>query len=163
MQVDRWGLPRQSRLLIVVALVDSTGTGLFLSGSVVFFTRSAGLSTIEVGLGLTIAGLCALVGLTPLGMLADRIGPRPAAVLMHLWRAVGFVGYAFVHDFATFVVVAIFVALPTRAVVPIGQMFVDRHVGSEFRIRVQAMIRSVYHIGFTLGALLTTVVIAIDT
>lgn len=163
MQMDRLGLPRESWLLIVVALVDSTGTGLFLSGSAVFFTRSAGLSTIEVGLGLTIAGLCALIGLTPLGMLADRIGPRPAVVLMHLWRAVGFVGYAFVHDFAMFLVVAIFVALPTRAIEPIGQMFVDRHVGAELRIRVMAVFRSVYHIGFALGALLTTVIIVIDT
>src|SRR5919197_600945 len=163
METGRLGLPRQSRLLIVVALVDSSGTGLFLTGSAVFFTRSAGLTTAEVGIGLTVAGLCELLALTPLGMLADRIGPKPAAVLMHFWRAVGFVGYAFVHDFVTFLLVACFVVPPTRAIEPIGQMFVDRAVGAESRMRVMAMFRSVYNIGFTLGALLTTIVLAIDT
>src|SRR6266540_2944652 len=132
------GLPRSSRLLIVVALVDSLGTGLFLSGSAVFFTRSAGLSTTEVGVGLTAGGLCALLTLTPLGMLADRIGPRAAAVLMHFWRAIGFVGYAFVHDFVGFMLIACLVMPPTRAIEPIGQMFVDRAVGAELRIRVMA-------------------------
>jgi MFS family permease len=163
MDVGRLGLPRASRLLIVVALVDSLGTGLFLSGSAVFFTRSAGLTTTEVGVGLTVGGMCALLTLTPLGMLADRIGPRPAAVLMHFWRAIGFVGYAFVHDFVTFLVIACFVIPPTRAIEPIGQMFVDRAVGADFRMRVMAAFRSVYNIGFTLGALLTTIVLAIDT
>jgi MFS family permease len=157
------GLPRAGRLLIVVALVDSLGTGLFLSGSAVFFTRSAGLTTTEVGIGLTIGGCCALLSLTPLGMLADRIGPRAAAVLMHFWRAVGFVGYAFVHDFVSFLLIACFVVPPTRAIEPIGQMFVDRAVGAELRMRVMAVFRSVYNIGFTLGALLTTIVLAIDT
>lgn len=163
MRIIGLGLPRESRLLIVVALVDSTGTGLFLSGSAVFFTRSAGLSTTEVGIGLTIAGLCALLGVPPLGMLADRIGPRPAAVLMHFWRAVGFVGYAFVHDFVSFLVIACVVGIPSRAIEPIGQMFVDRHVGPELRIRVMAAFRVVYNVGFTFGALLTTLVVAIDT
>jgi MFS family permease len=157
------GLPRQSRLLIVVALIDSTGTGLFLAGSAVFFTRSAGLSITDVGIGLTVAGLCALLGLTPLGVLADRIGPRRAAVLLHVWRAIGFVGYAFVHDFVTFLVIACFVGIPSRAIEPIGQMFVDRHAGPELRMRVMAAFRAVYNIGFALGALLTTVVLAIDT
>jgi MFS family permease len=163
MNVGMLGLPRESRLLIVVALVDSLGTGLFLSGSAVFFTRSAGLTTTEVGVGLTIGGLCALLCLTPLGMLADRIGPRPAAVLMHFWRAVGFVGYAFIHDFVGFLIIACFVVPPTRAIEPIGQMFVDRAVGAELRIRVMAIFRSVYNIGFTLGALLTTIILAVDT
>lgn len=163
MRIPGLTLPRESRLLIWVGLVDSTGTGLFIAGSAVFFTRGAGLSITEVGVGLTIAGLCSLLALTPLGMVADRIGPRPASVLLHFWRAAGFVAYAFVHDFTTFLVVACFVAIPTRAVDPVSQMFVDRHIGTELRVPVMAAFRVVYNVGFTLGALLTTVVIAIDT
>ncbi|HEV8559060.1 MAG TPA: MFS transporter [Actinophytocola sp.] len=163
METGRLGLPRQSRLLIVVALVDSSGTGLFLTGSAVFFTRSAGLTTAEVGIGLTVAGLCALLTLTPLGMLADRIGPKPAAVVMHFWRAAGFVGYAFVHDFWAFLAIACFVGIPSRAIEPIGQMFADRHVGPDYRMRMMAVFRAVYNIGFTLGALLTTLILAVDT
>src|SRR4051794_16952269 len=136
MAVGRLGLPRESRLLILAALIDSAGTGLFLSGSAIFFTRSAGLSTTEVGIGLTVAGLCALLALTPLGILADRIGPRAAAVILHLWRAGGFVCYAFVHSFPAFVLVACLVGIPSRAIEPVGQMFADRHVGPELRVRM---------------------------
>lgn len=163
METGRLGLPRQSRMLLLTGLVDSAGSGLFLSGSAIYFTRGAGLSTAEVGIGLTVAGLCALLGMTPLGMLADRIGPRAAAVLLHLWRAVGFVGYAFVQDFPAFVAVACFVGIPSRAIEPVGQMFVDRHLGKDLRVRMMAVFRVVYNVGFTLGALLTTVIIAIDT
>ncbi|HET9143351.1 MFS transporter [Actinophytocola sp.] len=163
MKADRFGIPRQSWLLLLVGLIDSIGTGLFLAGSAIFFTRSAGLSPTEVGVGLTLGGLCALLLLTPLGMLADRIGPRAAGVLMHLWRAVAFAGFAFVHDFGTFLLVSCLVAPPTRAIEPIGQMFVDRHVGAGLRMRVMSALRLAYNLGFTLGALLTTVILAVDT
>ncbi|MFL6145679.1 MAG: MFS transporter [Labedaea sp.] len=163
MAVARLGLPRESRLLILAALIDSAGTGLFLSGSAIFFTRSAGLSTTEVGIGLTVAGLCALLALTPLGILADRIGPRAASVILHLWRAAGFVCYAFVHSFLAFLLVACLVGIPSRAIEPVGQMFADRHVGPELRMRMMAVFRAVYNVGFTVGALLTTLIIAIDT
>src|SRR5262245_58207941 len=106
MRIPGLGLPAESRLLVWGGLVDATGTGLFIAGSAVFLTRGAGLSIAELGIGLTFGGLCGLLALTPLGMLAARIGPRPASVLLHFWRAVGFFGYAFVHDFTSFVVVA---------------------------------------------------------
>lgn len=163
MRIPGLGLPPESRLLVVVGLVDSTGTGLFIAGSAVFFTRGAGLSITEVGIGLTIAGLAGLLALTPLGMLADRIGPRPAAVLLHFWRAAGMFAYAFVGDFPTFVIVACFVGIPARAVDPVNQMYVDRHIGTELRTRVMAAFRVVYNVGFMVGGMLATLIIAIGT
>jgi len=163
MLIPGFGLPEESLQLVVVGLVDSTGTGLFIAGSAIYFTRAAGLSITQVGVGLTIAGLCGLLALTPLGMLADRIGPRPASVLLHFWRSVGFFGFAFVYDFPTFVAVACFSMMPARAVDPINQMFVDRHIGPELRMRVIAAFRVLYNIGFMLGGLLATLAIAIGT
>ncbi|MBB4912211.1 MFS transporter [Actinophytocola algeriensis] len=163
MRIPWLGLPARSGRLVLVGLIDSTGTGLFIAGAAVFYTQGAGLSIAQVGIGLTVAGLCGLLALTPLGMLADRIGPRPAAVLLHFWRAAGFVAFAFVHDFVTFLVVACVVGIPARAVDPVNQMFVDRHIGKEQRTRVMAAFRVVANVGFTLGALLATVIIAIGT
>ncbi|MGP3999314.1 MFS transporter [Streptomyces sp. 8N706] len=161
--MKRLGLPGHSRPLIVSSLVDSTGTGLFLSGSAVFFTRSAGLSTSQVGIGLTVAGLCGFLALPPLGMLADRIGPRAVSVLLHLWQAAGFAAYALVHSFPMFLLVACTVGIPAQAVQPIAQMFIERHAGKDLRMRLIAVFRSVYNVGFTLGALLTTVALTFDT
>lgn len=163
MRIPWLGLPARSGRLVLVGLIDSTGTGLFIAGAAVFYTQGAGLSIAQVGIGLTVAGLCGLLALTPLGMLADRIGPRPAAVLLHFWRAAGFFAFAFVHDFVTFLIVACVVGIPARAVDPVNQMFVDRHIGKELRTSVMAAFRVVANVGFTLGALLATVAIAIGT
>ncbi len=163
MRIPWLGLPARSGRLVLVGLIDSTGTGLFIAGAAVFYTQGAGLSIAQVGIGLTVAGLCGLLALTPLGMLADRIGPRPAAVLLHFWRAAGFFAFAFVHDFVSFLVVACVVGIPARAVDPVNQMFVDRHIGKELRTTVMAAFRVVANVGFTLGALLATVIIAIGT
>jgi MFS family permease len=129
----------------------------------VFFTRSAGMTAVQVGIGFTVASACGLVTMTPIGMLADRIGPRAASILLHYWRGVGFVAFAFVHDFTTFLVVSCFVGIPTRAIDPVSQMYVDRHIGKDLRVRVMAVMRVVYNLGFSIGGVLTTLILVVDT
>jgi MFS transporter len=156
-------VPRESRLLVFIGLVDAVGTGLYIAGFAVFFTRSAGMTTVEVGIGFTVANACGLVMMTPIGMLADRIGPRAASILLHYWRGVGFIAFAFVHDFVTFLAVSIVVGIPTRAIDPVSQMYVDRHVGKDLRVRLMAVLRVVYNLGFSIGGLLATLIFVIDT
>jgi len=156
-------VPRESRLLVFIGLVDAIGTGLYIAGFAVFFTHSAGMSTVEVGIGFTVANACGLVTMTPIGMLADRIGPRATSILLHYWRAAGFTAFAFVHDFTTFLVVSCFVGIPTRAIDPVSQMYVDRHIGKDLRVRVLAVMRVVYNLGFAVGGLLTTVILVVGT
>ncbi|GAB1510478.1 MFS transporter [Actinophytocola sp. KF-1] len=163
MRLPGLDVPRESRLLVFIGLVDAIGTGLYIAGFAVFFTLSAGLSTTEVGIGLTIANGCGLVMLTPIGMLADRIGPRAASILLHYWRGVGFVGYAFVHDFVSFLVVSTFVGVATRSIDPVSQMYVDRHIGKDKRMRLLAVMRVVYNIGFSIGGLFATVILVVGT
>src|SRR5262249_58689599 len=66
---------RVGRWLALAALIDSTGTGLFMTGSAIYFTRVVGLSAAQVGLGLSVAGLVGLLGSVPIGVLGDRFGP----------------------------------------------------------------------------------------
>jgi len=163
MRIPGLDVPRESRLLVFIGLVDAIGTGLYIAGFAVFFTRSVGLSAIDVGLGLTIANACGLVLLTPIGMLADRIGPRAASILLHYWRGVGFIAFAFVDNFAAFLVVSCFVGIPTRAIDPVSQMYVDRHIGKDLRVRLMSVMRVVYNIGFSVGGVLTTVILVVGT
>ncbi len=163
MRIPGLDVPRESRLLVFIGLVDAIGTGLYIAGFAVFFTRSAGMTAVEVGIGFTVASACGLVTMTPIGMLADRIGPRAASILLHYWRGVGFVAFAFVHDFTTFLVVSCFVGIPTRAIDPVSQMYVDRHIGKDLRVRVMAVMRVVYNLGFSIGGVLTTLILVVDT
>ncbi|MGF7235300.1 MAG: MFS transporter [Frankia sp.] len=146
--------------LLAIGLVDSIGTGLYLAGSAIFFTTVVGLSTSQVGLGLSLAGLVGFFLQAPLGRLADQVGPRRMLIALNLWRAAGFVSYVFVHDFVAFLVVATFLGAPEQANYSVNQALSEQVVGPEKRIALVARVRAVYNIGFTGGALLAAVAIS---
>jgi len=53
--VHRWLPERAAKVLAINAFVGTVGTGLFLTGAVVYYTRVIGLSTQQVGAGLAAA------------------------------------------------------------------------------------------------------------
>jgi MFS family permease len=73
---------RSGGALLLVGLVDATGTGLYLAGSALFFTQIIGLSAAQVGLGLSVAGVLGILSPIPFGKLADRWGPRAVLLLL---------------------------------------------------------------------------------
>ena len=73
---------------------------------VLYFTRVMHLSSDEVGLGMTIAGLVGLIAGVPIGDLADRYGPRVVVRATFLVSFFTTVGFLLVRDFAAFVAVA---------------------------------------------------------
>lgn len=151
------------RRLVLLTLVDSVGTGLFLAGSVLFFTRVIGLSTGQIGLGLSLAGVASFVSLVPTGVVADRWGAQPALVALQAWRALWFAAYTAVAGMAGFLVVAIALGAAERPTVPITQAVVAAAVEDTERVRTLAVMRSVRNVGFALGAALATLVIAANT
>jgi MFS family permease len=73
------------------------------------------LSSNEVGLGMTIAGLVGLIAGVPIGDLADRYGPRVVVRATFLVSFLTTVGFLLVRDFAGFVAVATFDMLAMNA------------------------------------------------
>lgn len=142
--------------LLLIGLIDSIGTGLYLAGAAVFFTRVVHLGAAEVGVGLSVAGVLGLAAQPLIGWTADRLGPRRMLIALHLWRAAGFAAYVFTDTFAMFVVVAALLGIGEQAAMPIYQAFVERVVGTRRRVAMMARLRSVFNAGFTLGALLAT-------
>src|SRR4051812_33923403 len=88
------------RKLIAIRLAESIGKGVFISGSVVYFTMHVGLSAAQVGLGLSTAGVSALVSSVVFGIVADRMSRRRLLSLLFLALAVGFGLYALVDSAA---------------------------------------------------------------
>src|SRR3954469_5451555 len=78
---------RPVRRMAVGALVTSVGNGAWYTSWAVFLTRSVGLSPAAVGLGMTLAGGCAILFATPIGHLADRLGPREVFAGLQVVRA----------------------------------------------------------------------------
>lgn len=153
----------RTRLLVVRSFIDSLGTGLYLAGSAIFFTRAAGLSAVQVGLGLSIASVVGLIGVVPAGWLAERIGTWRMLLIFDFWRMAGFACYIFVHSFAFFVTLVSLLSIPEQAVNPLIQHLVEQVVGADRRVKTMARLRTVYNVGFTLGAPLTAIALKFDT
>ncbi|MFI9806630.1 MFS transporter [Streptomyces sp. NPDC052301] len=149
--------------LLTVGLVDATGTGLYLAGAALFFTKIVGLGTAQVGTGLSVAGLLGLLGPVPFGKLADRWSPRVVLMALHLCSAVGFAAYVFVDDFASFLLIATVLGVSEQAARPLNQALLEQVVGEEHRTGMAARLRVVYNVGYTGGALLAALAVQVGT
>lgn len=148
--------------LAIMALIDASGTGAFLAVSAIFFTRSVGLSVTQVGLGLALAAGVALATAVPIGVIADRYGPRRVLVVVSLWRATCFAAYPLVQDFAGFLLVVCLLGLVDKAAAPMEQALVGQAVARVERVRTMAVMRAVRNAGMTIGALLGTLGLVLD-
>ncbi|WP_116210645.1 MFS transporter [Streptomyces olivoreticuli] len=159
-----WLPPGHSaRRLIAASFVDSLGTGLFIAGSALFFTRVLGLTTVQVGVGLSLAGLAGFLGMVPLGRLADRIGGKRAIMALYVWRGACFAVYPLAREPEVFFVLAFLIGIAEWGGGPIVQGIVGAVEGEASRVRTMAVIASVRNVGFSLGAVLASLALATDS
>ncbi len=151
------------RSLSLQAILSAAGEGAFITGSAVFFTQVVGLSAAQVGLGLTLGGIVTFLVAIPLGRLTDRVGPKRMWWLMALAQAGLYLLWPLVTGFASFL--AVTVALEMVVVAARsgrGAYTLDAFSGAD-RIRSLAFMRSALNIGFTLGALIGGIALAMDS
>jgi hypothetical protein len=154
--------PPQQRTLMLIVFLNNTGSGLFMVSSALYFTRSVGLSAVEVGAGLTIAGVLGMLVGVLIGHLADRFGARDVYVVNLMLGAAAMVAYTFVHTFGEFLVVACVEAIVTGGgPVILGPLI--RGFGGKDPVRFRAYIRSVVNLGIAIGAMAAGVGLQIDT
>ncbi|MEU1397686.1 MFS transporter [Micromonospora zamorensis] len=152
-----------TRALAVQAMVYAVGSGLFHAGSAVFFTRALGLSAAQVGLGLSIAAGVSLLGMVPLGGLTDRYGPQRVWIFGLVLNAALFATYPFVGGFAGFLAVVVALAAVEAASGVAVQVYSINALPPEERVTAMAYQRSSLNVGFGLGAVLSGLVLAVDT
>jgi MFS family permease len=136
-----------------ISLIDATGTGLFLTASMLFFTKIVGLRAGLVALGLSLAGLVALLGAVPLGSLGDRLGHRRVWVILTVLQAAVFASYPLVRTFPVFVVLVTLAAIAEVGAAPIRGAYLSQVAGPELRVRARAYGQAAYNAGFAIGAL----------
>jgi MFS family permease len=152
-----------TRALAVQAMVYAVGSGLFQAGSAVFFTRALGLSPTQVGLGLSLAAGVSLLGTVPLGAFTDRFGPQGVWLVGLLVEAALFGAYPFVGGFAGFLAVVTALAVVDAATGVARQVYSINVLRPEERVTALAYQRSALNVGFGLGAVISGVVLALDT
>ena len=160
-----WSHPRvpEARVMAQTTLANTIGHGMFSVAAVLYFTRIQGLSATEVGLGLTIAGLCGLAAGIPLGHLSDRVGAR--GLLMVLLVCGGFAGVAvpFAGEWWAFVVSVSVLMAFDRGSAAVRSALIATSVRGAERLRTRAFLRSVNYIGISIGAAIGAVPLALDS
>jgi MFS transporter len=152
--------PGPARRLALAHLADAAGNGLFLSGSAVYFTRVTGLSTTEVGLGLSAAGLAGAVGGVVLGRIADRRCPRTTLLVLLVAQALAFALYPAVHSPVAFLAVVVPLGFAEAGCGPVFGALVAHLAGPADRVVTRGRLRVLFNIGFAAGAGLAGVALA---
>jgi hypothetical protein len=150
------------RRMAMGALVTSVGNGAWYTSWAVFLTRSVGLSPAAVGLGMTLAGGCGILFATPIGHLADRVGPREVFAGLQVLRAAGCLAYLAVDGPALFALVAC-IGGAAGASGGARNALVCGLTSDDERRDVLGAIRSLNHVGWAVGAAVGALVIGIDT
>jgi MFS family permease len=152
-----------SKRLAAAQLANSVGDGAFIVTSALFFTRVVGLSTAQVGLGLTIAWLVGFLTGVPLGHLADRYGPRAVSILLALSTALSVASFLVVRSFPLFVVAAIAYASSQTGLTAARQALLAGLVSPAERTKIRAMLQATANGGLAVGAMLGGVALKFDT
>jgi MFS-type transporter involved in bile tolerance (Atg22 family) len=116
-----------------------------------------------VALGLSLAGLAAMIGAVPLGSLGDRFGHRRVWVLVTVVQAVVYAAYPFVRTFWEFVTLAAVAALAEVGGSPLRAGYLSRIAGKQQRVRARAYNQAVSSAGWALGALAAGVALGVGT
>ena len=153
---------RLARRLSAQSILYAFGQGTFLTGSAVFFTQVVGLTAAQVGLGLTVAGAVTFVFAVPLGRLADRIGTKRLWTWGSGLSALLYATWPLIEGFTGYVVVITVIELAGTAAWTGGGAYQIAVLPKAERVRSQAFMRAALNIGFTLGALVGGVALALD-
>lgn len=111
--LSRFGVPvlAGNRRFVSAAAVDSIGTGLIMTFTVVFFVSTTTVSLPTIGLAMTLARLLALPTSVTVGPLLDRFGARRVAAVGNLISSIGYSGFLLAEHPATIIAVLFLVQI----------------------------------------------------
>ncbi|GHF39767.1 MFS family permease [Amycolatopsis bartoniae] len=155
--------PGPFRALALGVLVTTAGKGAWFTTWAVYFTTAAGLPVPVVGLGLMLAGGAGLLAATPVGALADRLGPRTLLITLVAVEGVSMAAFVFASHLAVFLVAALVNTTADRAVTGLSTAYVAQLADERSRLGHLARQRVASHLGYTLGAAAGAVCLTLHT
>lgn len=148
--------------MALATLVNTTGNGMFMVVSVLYFTRIVGIDATRVGVGLTIAGLFGVLAGVPLGHLADRRGPRELLIALLVLCGFAFGSLIFVTNWWMFVLFTSMATVLDRGSAAVRAGLIATSVHGADRIRTRAYLRSITNVGLAVGAALAAFALHFD-
>lgn len=151
--IRRFTIPggRDGRRMLVVAVIDKVGTGLWAGAATLYFIYVAHLSVAQIGVLMGLSGVLGIAGPPLAGRLADRFPVTRILVVAQLARGAALLALLTTDDYALLVLFSALGSLPDRASSVLTKLFAARVAGPE-RIRYQAIQRTAVNIGWAVGA-----------
>lgn len=151
------------RTLVWATLVSNIGNGLFIAISVLYFTRAARLTAAQVGLGLTVAGVCGVLAGVPAGRLADRWGARRTLVVLFCVETIGVLGYTTVRSMAAFLPLVCLVTFVDQGALTARSALIAVALPPDTRVYGRSVLRVVSNIGIGAGSAVAAIALQYDT
>ncbi|MEU4267742.1 MFS transporter [Streptomyces sp. NPDC026092] len=143
---------RDGRRMLVVSIIDKTGTGLWAGCTVLYFTYVSGLGLGQVGLLMTVSGGVGIAGAPLAGRLADRFPLVKIIVGAQLLRGAALLLLLTTDHLLLLTLYSALGALPDRAGSVLIKLYAARLAGPD-RVRYQAIQRTTVNIGWSIGGL----------
>ncbi|WP_019066500.1 MFS transporter [Streptomyces hokutonensis] len=148
--------------MLAIALVDRTGSGLWASVSVLYFTYVSHLSVAQVGTLAAIAGAIGIAGAPLGGRLADRFPLTRVLTALQLLRALASFALLTTDNYVLLIAFSAAGGFGDRAANVLTKLYATRVAGPD-RIRYQAISRTVANAGWALGGLAAAAALALGT
>ncbi|MBK3570116.1 MULTISPECIES: MFS transporter [unclassified Streptomyces] len=148
--------------MLAIALVDRTGSGLWASVSVLYFTYVSHLSVAQVGTLAAIAGAIGIAGAPLGGRLADRFPLTRVLTALQLLRALASFALLTTDNYVLLIAFSAAGGFGDRAANVLTKLYATRVAGPD-RIRYQAISRTVANAGWALGGLAAAGALALGT
>jgi MFS family permease len=155
--------PGTPRTLAVATFANTFGNGAYLAVSVLFLTRSVGLSPAEMAVGLSVGAVAGMLLTAPLGYVADTYGPKRTQIVALLALAVAFFGLLLVNGLWSFTALACVIAVGEATVKSANGAMIATAVAPDKRLRLRAYLRSVNNAGIGAGTLVGGIPLLLDT
>jgi Na+/melibiose symporter-like transporter len=152
--------PANSRALVVANLLSTVGTGMFVTGGVLFFTEAAGMSIGWASLLLMFGGSVGFMMTVPIGHLADRFGAREVAIVLMAARTVATGSLVLFDEHYLLWLAAMVMLVGDRGMSAIFGALTAAVAGPD-RVLVQGYLRAVTNVGLSVGSMIAAPFLAI--
>jgi hypothetical protein len=150
-----------ARYLALNALVDAAGTGVAAVCLPFYAVRAGGLSTVQLGLVLSVSGICELVAAVPNGAAAGRFGVRGFSMFTKLVLGLCYAALALSHGTVALLVLTAAAGVARAGASGLNQSLTVAVLGEEERGAVLGSVRALRNVGYLASGALGALVLAL--
>ncbi|VXC47274.1 MFS transporter [Arthrobacter sp. 9V] len=141
------------RILASAILVSTLGRGIFLTLTVLYFSRFVGLSAVEIAVILSVSSGVGVATSYIGGRLADHFSARRLLVGMVAIEGLAIASYTFAGNFSTVVVIACIAVGVNRGANATRSAIIARAFDGPNRVNARAVLRTVTNLGIAVGGM----------